>query len=89
MIVYPDLMKMLSDRGITSYTVRKNKKIGQATWKVLTEGGHINTRTIDALCEMIGCQPGDFLQYIPTANDTSIAQTDPPALTSTDAPTHG
>lgn len=65
MIVYPELMKMLADKKISSYTCRKNGKIGQATWKVLNEGGHINTRTIDVLCEMLDCQPGDFLRWVP------------------------
>ena len=75
MIVYPDLMKMLADKGITSYTVRKNGKIGQATWKVLSEGGHMNTRTIDALCEMLDCQPGDFLHYVPDTIPEGISDT--------------
>lgn len=64
-IVYPELAQMLRDRGISSYTVRKSGAIGQATFRKLQEGGHIDTRTINALCEMLDCQPGDFLRYVP------------------------
>lgn len=68
-IVYPKLPDMLRAKGITSYTVRKSGTIGQATWKKIQEGGHIDTRTIDALCALLDCQPGDFLEYVKDAGD--------------------
>ena len=39
--------------------------MGQATWKKIHEGGHIDTRTIESLCCYLNCQPGDILEYIP------------------------
>lgn len=65
MIVYPKLAEMLHNKGITSYTIRKSGTIGQATLTKLKSGGHIDTRTINALCALLECQPGDFLEYIP------------------------
>ena len=64
-IVYPKLSDMLKAKGITSYTVRKSGLIGQATWKKIQDGGHIDTRTINALCMLLDCQPGVFLEYVP------------------------
>lgn len=83
MIVYPKLLNMLKNAGITSYTVRKSGIIGQATWKNLQSGGHMDTRTINALCAMLNVQPGDFLEYIPDATATSTpggntCEPDPP-----------
>ncbi len=66
-IIYPKLCAMLKAKGITSYTVRKSNVIGQATWKKIQAGGHIDTRTINALCMLLDCQPGSFLEYIPDA----------------------
>ena len=62
-IKYEKLIKMLQDRGITSYTVKKAGTIGQATWKKIQQGGNIDTRTINALCRLLDCQPGDLLEY--------------------------
>lgn len=66
-ISYSKLLKIFAEKGITSYTVtKKDKIIGQATWKKIHDGGHIDTRTIEALCKYLGCQPGDILEYVKT-----------------------
>ena len=70
-IVYKKLLALLDQKGITSYTVKKSGIIGQATWKKIREGGHIDTRTINALCSLLNCQPGDFLEYVPDENEKS------------------
>lgn len=62
-IKYNKLLDLMQARGITSYTVKKNKIIGQSAWKKIHENGHIDTRTIAALCEYLDCQPGDILEY--------------------------
>lgn len=65
-ISYKKLITLFKERGINSYTITKKDKIlGQATWKKIHEGGHIDTRTIEALCKYLDCQPGDILEYVP------------------------
>lgn len=63
-IKYTKLLKLMEERGITSYTIRKENIIGQATFKKIKEGGDIDTRTIDKLCKLLNCQPGDILEYV-------------------------
>lgn len=63
-IVYDKLLTKLEEKGITSYTIKKEKIIGQATYKKIKDGGDIGTRTIAKLCELLNCQPGDILEYI-------------------------
>lgn len=64
-ISYKKLLDILEERKETCYTLtKKNQVIGQATWKKINEGGHIDTRTIEALCKYLGCQPGDLLEYV-------------------------
>ncbi len=63
-IVYDKLLKLMSEKGITSYTIKKNKIIGQATLKKIKDGGDIDTRTISKLCKLLNCQPGDILEYV-------------------------
>ena len=64
-IVYGKLLNMMKEKGITSYTIRQNNIIGQATLKKIKNGGDIDTRTISKLCKLLDCQPGDILEYVP------------------------
>lgn len=63
-ISYNKLLKIFAERGITSYTIKKENVVGQSAWKKVHEGGHIDTRTIDALCAYLKCQPGDMMEYV-------------------------
>ena len=64
-ISYEKLIKIFDERGITSYTIKKNNVIGQASLKKIREGGNIDTRTIESLCRYLNCQPGDLMEYVP------------------------
>ena len=64
MISYEKILKLFDERKITSYTMKKDNVIGQASWKKIHEGGHIDTRTLDALCNYLDCQPGDLLEFV-------------------------
>ena len=63
-IVYDKLLKLLNEKGITSYTIKKDNLIGQATFKKIKQGGDIDTRTIAKLSKLLECQPGDILEYV-------------------------
>lgn len=67
-IVYDKMLKLMQEHGITSYTCKRNNIIGQATYKKIKEGGDIDTRTIAKMCEVLDCQPGDILTYVPDFN---------------------
>lgn len=64
-IKYDKLIALMQERGVTSYTVKNQKIIGQATYKKIMQGGDIDTRSIDRLCRYFDCQPGDILEYVP------------------------
>lgn len=64
-IVYNKLLTLMKEKGVTSYTVKKDNIIGQASYKKIKEGGDIDTRTISKLCKYFDCQPGDILEYVP------------------------
>nr|MDE5991486.1 helix-turn-helix transcriptional regulator [Oscillospiraceae bacterium]MDE6600370.1 helix-turn-helix transcriptional regulator [Oscillospiraceae bacterium]MDE7302294.1 helix-turn-helix transcriptional regulator [Oscillospiraceae bacterium] len=68
-IVYDKLLELMKQRGITSYTIRQNNIIGQATLQKIKNGGDIDTRTIAKLCKLLDCQPGDILEYVPDENE--------------------
>ena len=65
-INYNKMLDLFKERNQTSYTLtKKNKVIGQATWKKINDGGHIDPRSIEALCKYFNCQPGDLMEYTP------------------------
>ena len=64
-IVYGRLLNLMKQKGITTYTIRQNNIIGQATLTKIKNGGDIDTRTIAKFCELLDCQPGDILEYVP------------------------
>lgn len=65
-IVYSKLFQLLKNRNKTMYDLRKDKVIGTATLEKMRKAeGHIDTRSIEKLCEYLNCQPGDIMEYIP------------------------
>ena len=65
-IIYNKLLKIMDKHNVTSYTLtKKDKVIGSATWDHIRDNGHIDTRTIDALCTYFKCQPGDLMEWVP------------------------
>ena len=70
-IKYDKLIALMKEKGITSYTFKLNKVIGQGTYKKIMEGGDIDTHTIAKLCDFLDCQPGDILEYAPDKEGTA------------------
>lgn len=64
-IVYSKLFDLLKEKGYTTYRIRKEKLIGQATLTALKNGtGGLDAKTIARLCEVLDCQPGDMMEYV-------------------------
>ena len=64
-IKYDKLFALLKEKGYSSYKLRKDKLISQSTLQKLRTGdGIIDSRTIQRLCSMLDCQPGDIMEYI-------------------------
>lgn len=65
-IKYDKLFKIFEEKGITTYKIRKENIVSQGTLTKMKNGnGSIDTRTIDKICRVLNCQPGDILEYIP------------------------
>ena len=64
-IKYEKLFELLKDKGLSMYSLRKNKVIGTETLEKMRKGiGHIDDRSINRLCEFLNCQPGDIMEYV-------------------------
>lgn len=63
MIIYIDIMQRLKENGWTTYRIRKERKIGDATVQRIKNNQSISTDTINTICELCNCQPGDIMKY--------------------------
>jgi putative transcriptional regulator len=64
-IVYNKLFDLLKEKGYTTYKIRREKLIGQATLTAIKNGtGGLDAKTIARLCEVLDCQPGDLMEYV-------------------------
>lgn len=60
-----NILEALKARGYTTYKIRKDKLIGEAQMQKLRTSEIISKDTLNTLCRLLNCQPGDILEYIP------------------------
>ena len=63
-----DILQALKDAGYNSTRIRKEKLIGQATLQQLRKGELVSCKTIETICQLLGCQPGDIVEYVEERN---------------------
>lgn len=64
-IKYDRLISIMRDKGINSYVCKRDKIIGQESFKKIHNGGNIDMRTLNSLCKVLGgMQPGDLIEYV-------------------------
>ena len=73
-IKYDKLLALLTEKGYTSYRIRKENIIGQGTLTAIKNGtGGLDHRSIAKLCHILECQPGDLMEYVEdTPEDLSL-----------------
>lgn len=63
MIIFKDILRKLSEAGWSTYRLHKEKMIGNGVLDRIRKGDSISTNTIDIICRLCGCQPGDLMEY--------------------------
>ena len=70
-IVYKiNVLSALKEKGYNTNRIRKEKIFGEATLQHFRKGEMVSLSTINDLCRMLDCQPGDILEYISDESDT-------------------
>jgi putative transcriptional regulator len=54
----------LKERGYSTYRLRKEKIMGESTMTAL-RNGMVDINTLAKICNILGCQPGDIIEYVP------------------------
>lgn len=55
---------MMDKRGLKKYWLRQNG-INPKVVNALKNNANVNMSTINQLCKLLDCQPGDILEYVP------------------------
>ena len=66
-----DVLAKLKEKGYTSYRIRQEKLLSQKMLTEMRSGKVPGIKTIDTLCSLLDCQPGQLIKYVPDdENDT-------------------
>ena len=60
-----DVLQALKNRGFSTYYLRNKTTIGQKTVSDIKNGIVPGIKSLDILCRLLDCQPGDIIKYIP------------------------
>lgn len=63
MIVFADIIGLLKQNGWSVYRLKKEKQMGGGVIERLRNRESITTNTIDTICRLCHCQPGDIITY--------------------------
>ena len=58
-----DVLAELKKKGYTSTKIREEKLIGQSYLQQLRHGELVSWKTLDTICALLGCQPGELIEY--------------------------
>lgn len=58
-----DVIAALKEAGYNTGTIRKEKIMGEAMLQKIRSGQMVSWATLETICELLNCQPGDLISY--------------------------
>lgn len=65
--ILPELKKL----GYSTYRLQQERIFGQQTIHKMRMGEVVYGTTLEKLCELLNCQPGDILEYVNESEDST------------------
>ena len=59
-----DIMAELKKKGYSSTRIREEKLIGQSYLQQIRHGELVSWKTLDTICALLECQPGDLIEFV-------------------------
>lgn len=63
-----DVLANLKEKGFNTNRLRKEKLLAEGVIQSLREKNPISWANIARVCELLNCQPGDIIEYVPDEN---------------------
>ena len=61
-----DVLKLLKEAGYSTYRLQKEKLLATTTLvKLRHNNTTITVESLNAICDMLQCQPGDLMEWYP------------------------
>lgn len=60
-----NIITALKDVGYSTYRLRKEKLLGEATIQKFRNNEPVSWENISTVCKLLKCQIGDLLEYVP------------------------
>ena len=60
-----DVLAALKEKGYTTYRIRKDRLLSESTVQKLRNRNPVAWENLETLCELLHCQPGDLVEYLP------------------------
>lgn len=74
-IIYKkDIVEVLKNAGYSTYRIRKEKIMGEATLQKLRRNEPVSWEMLAVLCRLLRCQPGDLMEYVEDEQPTDHRQ---------------
>jgi putative transcriptional regulator len=58
-----NILEELKQRGYTTYTLRKEKLLGESTIQKLRNNLPVSWENLEVLCGLLDCNIGDIIEY--------------------------
>lgn len=68
-IKYYKMLDQMNRRGIGKEELRKKIQISPATMAKISKNEYVSLEVINKICGVLGCQPGELLEYVPDAEE--------------------
>ena len=59
-----DVIAALKEAGYNTTRIRKEKIMAEAMLQKIRSGQMVSWATLETICELLNCQPGDLLEYV-------------------------
>ena len=59
-----DVLQLLKNKGYSTYRLRKDKLLGEATIQKLRNLELVSWENMNMICRLLNCQPGDIVEYV-------------------------
>ena len=82
-----DVLAALKAAGYSTYKLRKEKILAESTLQQFRNGDIVSNENLSRVCELLRCQPGDILAYVPEELSPGTAEVPPAPELSEEIPT--
>lgn len=81
-----DVLAALKAAGYSTYKLRKEKILAESTLQQFRNGDIVSNENLSRVCELLRCQPGDILEYVPEELPSRAVEAPPAPELSEDVP---